>query len=803
MAVTFGILLRERGNEDNWLDIGPFCTSWRFQLLRRNGCGPASFTAVMTDAEWAALEAGGLMTTDAVVHIYLKMNEDVTHRVWSGTLKTYPLAKNTPPDRRRRKFTCAPVWSQLKKPGCLLLRAFDDDETVRAIIWELVNATDPDHTCMSDSTDVSANAIDCMAGYNFSPGRTLFIDQDAESCVKKCAEVYGDVVYGVAGGDDHLYFEDETNSTAAPVATFRMGTHADGVTKFSRQKHVQRRQYNHVIVEGREAKAGNPMSVEYEDPALATDASLIRRTNTVKAPENVKGATLLRWAEFLVAQNKDPKETALLSVAGIDTKFTEDGHILRTWQQINGNIAVEDEEGVSLGQWPIQGITYSMTGTGAFGAKFELGDALQQDLVDAFGFRETLRELAVYDIKEFSNQIELQAMNDNWLEDAYVFFVLNHGMRNSVRVSLQSLRHIDFDHAGTHSLILDATDDGITGMISTTDAALVGQFVTQQIPVGTHFDNWALLRRNTYPELIGGHGGAGVEDFVRVKISGNSITWTAEEMFVPATVPLTAEGATEPTLCSDGLAPDDGGEMYYSFHGVMKHVNWVHPSATITWHCTPGPYGLYADGRQFLVFGYIDKSNYHFIEFWGESPYYLAWKAGKYVDGEKTYDDVVAGNGYWLPATAPEGRFHARIIPDIANGSYTFMVRIWGNPPTNGWFAWRTYVGTPGFFAPTLAAYRVGVGQQWTDVPNSNWAPLLQPMGAHWTGLSFMSCTVANEWYISRDGGASWEGPLDPDTGAMVNLGAYTGGGTEQDYVLIKGFVAYPQLLTSYGVGWK
>ena len=797
MATTFNVFLRERGNESNLFDIGPFCTTWRFQLLRRNGCGPASFTAVMTDAEWATLEATGLMVTDAVVHFYLKMNEDAAHRVWGGTLKSYPLAKNTPPDRRRRKFTCAPVWSQLKKPGCLLLRAFDDDETVQAIMKELVNGTDPDHTCMSDHTDVSANTIDITTGTDFSPGRTLFIDQDAESCVKKCAEVYGDVVYGVTGNDDHLYFAAETNSTADPVATFRMGTHADGVVKFTRKTHVQRKQYNHVVVKGREAKAGNPMSMEYEDPALATDPSMIRRSHTVNAPENVKGETLLRWAEFLVAQNKDPKETALLAVAGIDTKFVAEGDILRTWQQVNGNIAVEDEDGGALGQWPIQGITYSMASSGAFGGKFELGDDLQQDLVGALKLRDTLRELAVYDIKEFSNQVELQAMNDSWLEDAYVFFVLNHGMRNSVRVSLQSLKHIDFENAETHSLITDATDDGITGIVSEDDETVMGQFVTQQIPVGKHYDNWALLRNNTYSDMIAGHEDAGWGKFWAPKplpphsTGVNLPFWLRETLSIP-------DGSTARALMPMWFDPWDPRDVY----GAFLHDNQLHPSAHIDWTMTwdEDTYGDVYGRRALIVFGYCSRNDYHFVEFWHVSDIQgnrIKWRAGKYVAGVLSYDDTLTGTMPFLAPTWQECRLNIRIEPDTANDSYTLRVRKWSYA-SNEWALWSTHVSTPGWYSLAEATHSVGMGQSWDAVPAEE-----RVEGPYWTSLKYDNCVAGSNWYISRDGGASWEGPLNADTGAMVNLGTYAGGGTEKDYVLIKGFVAFPQLLTGYAIGWK
>ena len=789
MSVSCGIFLRERGNESgNLFNIGPHCTQWSFQLLRRNGCGPATFTAVMTDAEWAALEADGLLVADTVVHFYFKMNEAAEHRTWSGTLRTFPLDKNTPPDRRRRKFTCAPVWSQLKKPGCLLLRAFDADETMQAIVQGLVSS-------LADHTDVHTATTGVTAGGDFSPGRTLFIDQEAAQCVEKCAQVYGDVVHGISGQDDHLYFADETNDTAEPVATFRMGTHADGVVKFTRTTQVRRDQANHYVVEGREAKSGNPMTVEYEDPDLATDPDMIRRTKKVKAPDNVKGATLLRWAQYLVARDKGPKTIAVLDSAGIDTHFTEEGDVIRTYAQVNGNVAVQDEDGNPLGQWPIRGVTYSMDNTGAYGAKFELGDALKQDLVDAFGMRDTLREIAVYDLKEFSNQVELNAMNDNWLEDAYVFFVLNHAMRNSVRVSLQSLRHIDFDHALTTGIITDATDDGITGLIDADDETVIGQFVSQQIPAGTHYDDWALLRNVEYARIIEGEGDAG-----------------KARMWFPSGLPphdgqthnpswraLIREGMGGPAKGLNPVRRHMDGVDYVDYYGCALYENTVHPTASIDWTCIWYRARNEEQDSAYMIFGYTDLNNYHFIELTDDpdTENWLRWRAGKYVNGSKSYEDTVVGS-VWINATNPPWSFNFRVEPDPSTNMYIFKVRRW-IPSLDNWSAWTVQAAPSGWFQLNDATHTVGVGQKWDDMIPSGGGLY----GPSWLRLTFDSVEAGDEWYISRDGGTSWEGPFDPDAGGLVSLGAYAGGGTEKDYILIKGYVAFPQICTGYAVGRK
>ncbi len=798
MAVSCSIFLRERGNESgNLFDIGPYCTRWSFQLLRRNGCGPATFSAVMTDSEWAALEADGLLVADTVVHFYFKMNEAAEHRTWSGTLKSFPLDKNTPPSRRVRKFTCAPVWTQLKKPGCLLLRAFDSDETMQAIVQELVNPADPDHGAISDHTDVSTATAGITAGADFSPGRTLFIDQAAAQCIEKSAQVYGDIVYGVSGQNDNLYFADETNDTAAPVATFRMGTHADGVVKFTRTTQVRRNQANHYIVEGREAKSGNPMTVDYEDPDLATDPDMVRRTNKVKAPDNVKGATLLRWAQYLVARDKGAKTVAVLDVAGIETKFTEEGDVVRKWQQMNGNAAVEDEDGNALGQWPIRGVTYSMGSEGEYGGKFELGDELQQDLVDAFGMRDTLREIAVHDLKEFSNQVELNAMDDDWKEDAYVQLVLDHGMRNSIRVSLQSLRHIDFDHALTTGIITDATDDGMTGLIDSDDADVIGQFVSQQIPVGMSYDEWALLRNVEYPRVIEGDEDAG---YSRVWFpwplpphdgQTHGCHWRG----------LILEGTGGPTK---GLNPRahvlDHGD-FVDYYSVALYEGIIHPTADIDWTCRWQRARNEDQDSAFLIFGYKDRENYHFIELTDDpgTENLLRWRAGKYTNGNITYVNTVVGS---LPITGAEGAgwcYNFRVEVGTGGNYYVFKARRW-DTTAGAWGSWTTQAAPVGWFQLDSAPHSVGVGQKWDDLPRTSWGGLYAPS---WLRLTFDGTEAGDEWYISRDGGESWEGPFDPDAGTKVVLGAYAGGGTEVDYILIKGYVAYPQILVGYAGGWK
>ena len=237
-------------------------------------------------------------------------------------------------------------------------------------------------------------------------------------------------------------------------------------------------------------------------------------------------------------------------------------------------------------------------------------------------------------------------------------------------------------------------------------------------------------------------------------------------------------------------------------YGAQLHENKLHPSASIDWTMTWYEASVHEYSRYtFIVFGYTGTDDYHFVRF--SNPYnvggtVLRWEAGKYVAGVLSFDSTLAGFMSLGAPTWQENRLNIRIEPDTANDSYTLKVRKW-NYATPGWWTWGTSVSVPGWFSLAEATHSVGMGQSWDAVP-----PTVRVEGPHWTSLKYDSCTAAADWYISRDGGIWWEGPLNADTGALVNLGAYPGlPAQEKDYILIKGFVAYPQLLTGYAVGWK
>ena len=166
----------------------------------------------------------------------------------------------------------------------------------------------------------------------------------------------------------------------------------------------------------------------------------------------------------------------------------------------------------------------------------------------------------------------------------------------------------------------------------------------------------------------------------------------------------------------------------------------------------------------------------------------------------KTYSDSVVGA---LPilGSGPvwRMRFNFRVEPQPWADMYVFRARRW-NAAIDDWDGWVTQAVPSNWYNPTDATHAVGVGQRWDDLPRTSWGGLYAPS---WQRITFDSCEAGDEWYISRDGGRTWEGPFNPDTGAKVTLGTYAGAFTEKDYILIKGYVAAPQILVGYAGGWK
>lgn len=803
MSVSCGIYLRERGNISNSKNLGPFLTEWEFTLLRNQGCGALTFAALMSESAWATYEP--YCVIDELAHVYFKMNDPVEYRTWSGTLEDIPDPSATPPERTLRRFRARPTWAQFENPGARALWVFDN-QTVKTMVGMLAVYFGAAQTTVTNST------TEIIAGADYTVVQAILEDAPVGPTIRKLAEINQATVFGVNGRNDRVYFRDETPASTAPDYTFRMGVHADGVVKFSRKQRRGQRA-NAFLVEGRDAKSGNPMFVIAYDSALDSHADPIWRWKQMRAPELVSGPDIKRWAEWLVAKEKDPLEEGTLEIAGINT-FLTSGAIRHADvtdsgdRGLNCNVAVKDEGGAPIqylgtyNQWPLQSITYRMTNSGSYDATLKLGNALPIDAMDELGVRDLLRELAIFEAKEFSNQIEVQADDDPWPTETYVTFLALNRMRSNVRIRLDNrIAAIDLDATdpsdGTKLCLNLKTDYG-GGITGDGGGDVTGQFVTTAIGVGDSYDTWALLRRVSYPMLIEGQEGAGRDS----------------HFYQPWVQTSANEGTLTPSWGIRNMTMSDGLNTIKQQHIIPSRWTYIgtqQPHDGFLLHNTPiafqtdiifefwwgVPYSSTGESR-YLVLNYKDVNNYYFVEMKrGGSDSELTWRMGKIIGGSTTYSPLgwetitvgTSGNGNLIRATVAANTISDSLGVTVANThvgyedtSTQYSQSLWWQPDeemVNAGFRWRMdYTGSPGMPGDT--------GSYW-----------------HIKKMAFTNALWANNWYISRDGEASWEGPFDASTGVAVNLGAYAGGGTESTDIYIKGFVAYPQILTGVAAGWK
>lgn len=795
MSVSCSIFLRERGNITNNVNLRPYLTEWEFMLRRNQGCGALTFSALMTEALWATYEP--YCVIDELAQVYFKMNDVSEHRTWMGTLEDIPDPSATPPARTHRRFRARPTWAQFENPGARALWVFED-KSINCIVDLLATYWGVNQTTVSSST------AEIIAGSSYTVVQTILEDAPIGPTIKKLAEINQATVYGINGRSDAVYFLDETPASTAPTHTIRMGNHADGVVKFSRKQRRGQRA-NAFLVEGRDARSGNPMIVVAYDSALDTHADPVWRWKRLRAPELVNGPDLKRWAEWLVAKEKDPLEEGTLEIAGVDTWLTS-GAIRGT--DLNCNVQVKDEDGVVIqyqgtyDQWPLQSITYRMTNAGSYDATLKLGNALPIDVMDELGVRELLQELAVFSAKEFSNQVEVQADDDPWPISTYIAFLANNQMRNNVRIRLDNrIASIDLDALdptdGT-KLCLNLKSDYDGGITGDGGGDAVGQFVTTAIGVGDSYDTFALMRRIAYPVLIEGQAGAGRD----------------AHFYEPFVYRSPANGVFTPNWTISGTETSDGINTITQQHIVPEKVETTTYEGFLLWgfllHSVPltfqaetvyefwwgTPTSSDAEDRC-LVFNYKDAINFHFVEMTrGSSETKLEWRVGKRVDGDYTWSPLApkaltvgtTGNGDLIRVTVTPNTLWGSLGVTVANIHA-------GNESST------SQSQQPGWWEPAAGA--VYAGFRW-KCPNH------VPMPSGYEPWRIKKMTFANatlsttaSWYLSRDGKASWEGPLDAIDGGSELLGAYAGGGTESKDIYIKGQVVYPQILTGVAAGWK
>ena len=798
MSVACGIYLRERGaiGNNKRLDVtgsnSAQLRQWEFTLLRRQGCGALTFTVYAPESAWPALEP--YCVVDGLAHVYLNMNEAAEHCTWRGTLEDVPDPTATPPARTLRTFRARPTWAQLESPGATALQVYSN-QTVNYMVKNLaVQFGVPQATISSDTTQI-------IAGDSYTVVQAILEDLYVGPTIKKLADINQSTVYGVSGQIDAVYFKDEISEATLAAHTFRIGNRAHGVKSFSRKQRRGSRA-NAFIVEGRDARSGNPMIVVAYDSALDSHPDAIWRWKRLRAPELVNGPDLKRWAEWLVAKEKDPLEEATLEIVGIDGYLTS-GAI----RDCNINIGVEDENGSAIqykssySQWPLQSIAYRLTPQGSYDATLKLGNSLPVDALDELSVRDLLRELAVFEAKEFSNQVEVQADDDPWPISTYLAFLANNQMRNNVRIRLDNrIKAIDLDAVDPSTgvkLSFTLTTDYEGGLTGGSGDAL-GQFVTTAIGVGDSYDTWAILRRLEYPVLIEGQEGSGkdthfYQPWVQTSANEGTLTpnWIAGVRNISDGLNLTLQ----PIIVPVRWVYEGTQRMHNGF--LLHNTPLTFQSDLIFEFCWGIPYSS-TDDYRFLVFNYEDVNNYHFIEMMrGASETALNWRVGKYIAGALTYSPLGAetvtvgtvGRGNIIRVTIqPDTNIHSHYVT-VANIHHGYE-NTSSQTQSYGWWDPSEGMVYAGF--RWLMTWTAGQGQ---------------PGMGFWyiKKLTFDNAVAGNTWYVSRDTLATWEEIYSVDYGYTNLLGAYAGGGTEDEKkeVYVKGFVAYPQILTGIALGWK
>jgi len=763
VAAPYQVVIKDRTNELTLYDFAAndMVTAFSFKNQRRGGCISATFT--LAAASWAAVES--YFAKFNIVEISLDFGSGMT-LVWSGRLIRYDLPKNTAPKDNVRKFECRGFWSDLKPPGCKVLKVYDS-LTVKAIVEALI--ADP----ISDETGVSSSTAEVETGLAYTPEWAIFEDIDAAKCLEKCAELYGDVVCGV-DENRRVYFRDEVGEGAAAVLTFQLGQKTSAVKMFDRKVDATKC-VNYFIIEGREAKTGSPMTVVKYDPALDSDGTLPTRMKKVKAPELVKGAELMEWGTYLLARDKDPKVTAKLSVPKLDGKLSTPLLV----EDLNRNLTVYDTGMALIGKYQVQGITYTLNG-GSIAATFEIGNDLFRDEVDALGLRELLREIAASEAKEFVSFREVGSAFDGWKDTAYYHLAGTHGMRNTFIVddiTDGGYSLIDFDHENTQALVKD------TGGITTSRGGTVGgRFVTIPIAFGydgyTEFSFLANLGARCFLDSEGGHDDLNLYFHslgMGSSTSDYNLSWEPDDEY---TYPWYRKG-TNP----------------YNFYSAMilnRGVAWqTDIELRFRWGVPVGASGVI---RRHFYFRCCNEDNCYVVRMFGDPPAsVLKFEVWRFVSGVQT---ALTGFG----STSLPISDHDEVTLKIDQTTYLNEI---GVTLTNE----ETSVVRGGFSDAGQGTYHRGQ----KGVGFGLWARSQAGPGRDEWGIKHLRFSNAiyrtDTGQLSRDGGYTWE-PSGADvfnirTGNKIDLGVYSGGGTLTDEILFQCEVASPTIIKGLAIGCK
>ena len=763
MAIDYKVKLIDRANESNYHEFtkGVDISDLTWGYTKPGGCAAFSFTAAPDS--WGSIDS--LMEPENLVEIYVSFGGGGLSRCYTGIVQKVDGAGCTPPRHLARTVSGFGLVAELRD---LLVLAVYNNTTVQNMVKDLIS------TRLAVDTDIVDYTASVTTGSSLTIARSVFEDKKASDVITKLAHVLsggvGDVVWGV----DHnrrLVFHDESGTNFATIAQ------GDGITV---QRHeIQKPGFNKYIIAGRTAVHGIPMTIEVDDVAAGDRV----RSTRVRAPELIAGANMQAWGQYLAARDGDAKHVATVTYAGVEDLLS--GPITL---HNGGYLTLSDTGEPAMN---IKAVTYTLNG-GEFDAVFELGDYEPDPAAE---LRDLLRDTAVLDLSEFSNHVEIQSDGTDVPKEMYYVFVGQDGMRNNVCLDVdRDLQWIDFDSSHTVNVEYDSTRKAL---VSTAGPDSYGTFATKAIPTGLRYDVFAGLRECSYPVLFSQNIEADMETFTpevgALGVAGHY--WRS----------ITEPGGSTPkrkVVNSFASAADVNARGCFIRNAAISDCDYIVRFQMGTWY----PIGSSNPEDRFVIFRWKDQSNYAYINFTRMSDTRFLCYPMKRLSGTNP-------SGISMLHPLPQVDFDpldiCRITIDTRTSSYQ-----WGtgrfrfkivNETQDVEYDWCSADFGELDALEALNAARVGFGSYISNMSGGG------GVESRWYihEVTFDNAIEAGQtpnWQISRDGGDTFEDQLMVDSWTgdeSVNFGAYSGGGTQEATVIVKGTVTSPQQLTHFGVGWK
>lgn len=778
----YSIFLRMRDDEDDFLELAAnpayALSAWSCGLDVLNGCTTLSFSVVRA-ASWASIEA--YFAPDNIAELFLRFAGASPIRIWSGVLTKKPGRWNLPSAARKvREFEAVGFWDTLRDPGVKVLNVYDGI-TIQNVVKGLVQND------IAPECDVSDAVTGITTGADYTLGRAIYVDKNAGDCIKQLAETYGDVISGV-DADRTLYFKDKVDPTAAPTITLQLGL--DKVIGFE-QMYDDSKRANHIVVNGRDRKGGAPMSVEVYDPELDTPGTTMRRiTRIFSAPENATGADLYALATYYLARYNRTEESVRAVLAEAENKLADP---IKLPDGLNITVEIKNESGVSVGKWPLLGVTYEMVG-GTCQMTFDLGDTFMLDMIEGARLRDILREAGVLSAGELMNAVELAASVDGWEEYAYREFIRNHKMRCSWRASLESnltaLQSGEDIEAETNFGKGIGKFETPTGVTTTTSTPAY----TIEIPTGVARNKFSVMRKVGFADLIAPNPADHLEKHLE-----------QYELLAYSQSPRRARVSWRISDAGDDITPrrhyQDSPQV--EWRGALLCNKPVALYHDIIWEFRWGtPEGSDVFVRRHCVWWWADERNYRQLLMTRDATNKVGLKLATIQEGTTIWVDWYAqldayNNDIFrvsmIKDAPPGGGPHdgcTVVIENLTRSVSTSKVLApWWSGGLVGTSSNRC--GFLGDYANTLSAG--------TD----DWGVRRLTFG----GTNYVYKTAIA---ISRDAGKSFEdtdvgtaAKFDPETGNMIDLGDYAGPGVQQPTAILRIGARFPQVLQAVGVGFK